>query len=84
MNSSVSLTKIRAHRAEAERKAWDSLSRYKFLMFGYHAAGWVKYNRLDNDPAPNPFRALVRKARSEQKSITDKQLQFELTAKGVS
>ena len=25
----------------AEAKAWESLSRYKFLMFGYWAAIWV-------------------------------------------
>ena len=33
-------------RGSAERKAWDSLARYKFEMFGYHASAWVKYNQL--------------------------------------
>ena len=30
MNTTVPLTRIRHHRNEAERKAWDSLARYKF------------------------------------------------------
>ena len=30
----------------AETKAWDALSRYKFWMFGYHAANWVNLNRI--------------------------------------
>lgn len=49
--------------AEAERKAWDSLARYKFWMFGYHAADWVKLNRLGGFNRPNPFLALVKLAR---------------------
>jgi hypothetical protein len=32
--------------ANAEEKAWKSLAGYKFLMFGYHAARWVNYNKL--------------------------------------
>ena len=31
---------------EAEAKAWDSLGRYKFQMFGYWAAIWVYLNRI--------------------------------------
>ena len=45
--------------AEAERKAWDSLARYKFYMFGYHAGVWVNLNKLLRHPHPNPFRTLV-------------------------
>lgn len=54
--------------AEAERKAWDSLARYKFLMFGYHTAQWVTLNRLapKQSKKPNPFRAVVKFARTEQ------------------
>jgi hypothetical protein len=50
---------------EAERKAWDSLGRYKFLMFGYHAAQWVTLNRLlpKTERQRNPFHALVMLAR---------------------
>lgn len=51
-----------AARHEAEFKAWDSLSRYKFMMFGYHAACWVKFNRLLSKEFPrvkNPFKVLV-------------------------
>ena len=51
---------------EAERKAWDSLSRYKFMMFGYWAAVWVHLNRLDGRPMPNPFRELVKIARGKR------------------
>lgn len=57
--------------AETERKAWDSLARYKFLMFGYRAAqmGYgVTLTRLapKQSKKPNPFRALVKFARTEQ------------------
>lgn len=57
-------------RLDAERKAWDSLGRYKFYMFGYHAAAWVKYNQLiaEIDPSqkqPNPFSSLVKFARDQ-------------------
>lgn len=49
--------------AEAERKAWDALARYKFWMFGYHAADWVKLNRRLPGRRPNPFARLVAAAR---------------------
>jgi len=45
-----------------EAKAWKSLAGYKFYMFGYHAAAWVKLNQLLPEPLPNPFRNLVRLA----------------------
>ena len=44
---------------EAELKAWDSLSKYKFVMFGYWAGVWVHLNKLSETPKPNPFRGLV-------------------------
>lgn len=47
----------------AERKAWDSLARYKFQMFGYWAAIWVHLNRVGGFKRPSPFGALVRTAR---------------------
>jgi hypothetical protein len=50
-------------RAEAEKKAWDSLARYKFVMFGYWAAVWVHLNGVIGDKADNPFRALVQEAK---------------------
>ena len=49
--------------ATAERKAWDSLSRYKFQMFGYWAAIWVHLNRIGGFKLANPFRSLVETAR---------------------
>ena len=48
---------------EAERKAIDSLARYKFMQFGYWAAIWVHLNRLDGKPMPSPFKRLVVEAR---------------------
>lgn len=48
---------------EEERKAFAALSRYKFWMFGYHAAMWVNYNRHSGLKAKNPFRDLVKQAR---------------------
>lgn len=50
---------------DAEAKAWDSLARYKFLMFGYHAARWVTLNSLrpGGRVRRNPFGSLVEAAR---------------------
>ncbi|KKN40502.1 hypothetical protein LCGC14_0732910 [marine sediment metagenome] len=50
---------------EAETKAWASLCGYKFWMFGYHAAAWVKYNQLLDEPLPNPFKELVKSAQGK-------------------
>lgn len=49
----------------AEAKAWDSLARYKFFMFGYHAADVVKLRRRLGLRG-NPFRQLVEIARCQQ------------------
>ena len=56
--------KISNAMAESYRKAWDSLARYKFLMFGYWAAQWVTLNKLLPKPRPNPFRELVEHAQT--------------------
>ena len=48
---------------EAERKAWDSLARYKFQMFGYWAAIWVHTNRTGDFRRRNPFTDLVNRAK---------------------
>jgi hypothetical protein len=65
-------------RLDAERKAWDSLARYKFFMFGYWAGAWVKYNALmpKEEKLPNPFKALVLLARldEEDKQTITRQL----------
>lgn len=50
---------------EAEAKAWDALRRYKFLMFGYWAAWWVKLNRIAGTKRPSPFKRLVEFARRD-------------------
>lgn len=65
------MTEVLEAMAEAERKAWDSLSRYKFLMFGYHAAQWVTLRRLvqsNVDFLPNPWRDLVTVARDKREA----------------
>ena len=53
-------------RDAAEAKAWDSLSRYKFQMFGYWAAIWVHMNRMCSDRKPSPFRNLVLAAKTQR------------------
>lgn len=54
--------------ALAEQRAWVSLARYKFQMFGYWAAIWVHLNRVGGFGQPNPFSALVAKAREREVS----------------
>jgi hypothetical protein len=49
----------------AERRAWDALCRYKFMMFGYWAAIWVHLNRIGGFKKANPWKAIVRAARAE-------------------
>lgn len=44
---------------DCERKAWESLSKYKFMMFGYWAAMWVHFNRHGGRQWRNPFKAIV-------------------------
>jgi hypothetical protein len=59
--------KIEAEMNVAEEKAWDSLGRYKFQMFGYWAAIWVHLNRLGEFRRPNPWRDMVGLARRQRK-----------------
>lgn len=55
---------------DAETKAWDSLARYKFWMFGYWAAIWVHLNRAGQFRRPNPFLELVKFARARSATPT--------------
>lgn len=52
---------------DATRQAFDALARYKFWMFGYHAARVVYLGsligRLGGPRLANPFKALVDQAR---------------------
>lgn len=50
----------------AEGRAWQSLSRYKFQMFGYWAAIWVHLNRIGGFRRPNPWADLVLLARQDR------------------
>lgn len=49
----------------AEFNAWDSLARYKFFMFGYHAAQWVLLNWILGARRSNPWATLVAMARAK-------------------
>ena len=51
---------------EAENKAWDSLARYKFMMFGYWAGIWVHLNRISGAKRPNPWKPLTQLAREQK------------------
>ena len=48
---------------DAERKAWDSLARYKFTMFGYWCGIWVHLNRITGSKRPNSWSNRVQLAR---------------------
>jgi hypothetical protein len=60
------LNRIAEHKKEAFEQAIDSLSRYKFMMFGYWSAIWVHLNQIDKEKEVNPFRMLVEVAREIQ------------------
>jgi len=66
-DSNDPIDRIHNARLDAERKAWDSLARYKFYMFGYWSAAWVKYNHLmpKEEKLPNPFKDAVLLARNK-------------------
>ncbi len=51
----------------AEWKAFDSLSRYKFMQFGYWAAIWVHLNHISGRAQRSPFKSLVDEARECRK-----------------
>lgn len=61
------LRSVHDARGQAYLKALDSLGRYKFEMFGYHASAWVKYNQLmpKQYKQGNPFQEFVKLARGE-------------------
>lgn len=57
--------RVREQMVDAEAKAWEALSGYKFWMFGYHAGRWVQLNRLLGGKSPNPFKDAVLLAREK-------------------
>ena len=59
---------------QAEHKAIDSLSRYKFAMFGYWAGIWVHLNRVGDFRRPNPFREFVEVAKDYKAREEDAKL----------
>jgi len=66
VNADIEGWRIEAELDEAERKAWDSLARYKFMMFGYWAGIWVHLNRIAGSKRQNPFRSAVKLARERR------------------
>ena len=56
---------------EAEDKAWSALAGYKFWMFGYWSAQWVRLNEISGASRPNPFKEIVKIAKRERR---DRQL----------
>jgi hypothetical protein len=66
LDAAECLANVIQARDEAEVKAWDSLARYKFEMFGYWASSWVKFNQALPKllRAGNPFKRAVVLARS--------------------
>ena len=66
---SIEYHDLKSNLDDAEKKAWDSLARYKFWMFGYHAASWVNTNRLTKKHFSvshgNPFKELIDIARKK-------------------
>lgn len=55
---------LEADLADAERKAWDALARWKFWMFGYHAADCIKIKRRLGRSRESFFKELVEIART--------------------
>lgn len=72
------LNTIIEERHQAEIKAWKALAGYKFWMFGYHAAAWVKYNQLlpKDLKSGNPFKDLVEMGKQDvfARDLRDKRL----------
>lgn len=63
------VAKVIDKREAAFASAIRSLAKYKFWMFGYHAAAWVKYNDLLKGTPwhqGNPFKRFVQLAEIER------------------
>lgn len=63
--------RLEAELDEAEAKAWESLARYKFQMYGYWVGVWVHLNRIADGKRPNPWRGLVEVARRNRREPKD-------------
>ena len=61
--------RLEAELAEAERRAWEALGRYKFVLFGYWCGVWVHLARLETKPRPNPWRGIVKTARAHLATV---------------
>jgi len=58
--------KIQFQKDEVFVKAINALAGYKFLMFGYWAAEWVKLNKWSTNKEHNPFKTIVRWAKDNR------------------
>ena len=68
--------RLREHKQEALERAIDSLSRYKFMLFGYWSGVWVHLNQIDTNKEPNPFKRLVAVARTIQQELNGQESLF--------
>ena len=60
--------RLTCERDAAERRAWDALARYKFVMFGYWCRIWVHLNR----PLRNPEAQPAERARGRRPAAPEK------------
>jgi len=74
--------RLNAELDEAQAKAWDALSRYKFQMFGYWAGIWVHLNRISGQKRANPWRDLVMTARNHATTALEDTILGEMPDKG--
>lgn len=75
----VSRDLVLAAMQDAETKAWEALSGYKFWMFGYHAGRWINYNNLlpPTDRKASPFKATVELARRKRDELDGQLVLFQ-------
>lgn len=52
-----------------ETAAWESLSKYKFIIFSYPAAVWVTLDRIHRCHQRNPFLDVVQLAKLKVEKI---------------
>ena len=62
-------SKILDELSAKETAIWESLSKYKFIMFGYHAAVWVTLDRIHRCHQGNPFLDVVKLAKLKVEKI---------------
>jgi len=62
-------SKILDELSAKETAVWESLSKYKFIMFGYYAAVWVTLDRIHRFYQGNPFLDVMKLAKLKVEKI---------------